>query len=131
MVGVALLLICPQNARCYDSARCVRDPRPAVSNNSSPLLCTVNGRLHSCASLRYATRVPPFPDLYPMGRQSCVRPGIAPDWASPQAEDLSMSAQHPQPMTASLAGAIDAWHAATTDGAPAVLRRFPGKILLC
>jgi len=27
-----------------------------------------------------------------------------------------MSAQHPQPMTASLASAIDAWYAATTDG---------------
>src|SRR5262245_37875533 len=56
------------------------------------------------------------PRLFPVGRQCGGRPGIAPDWASPQAEDLSMSAQHPQPMTASLASAIAAWYAATTDG---------------
>ena len=32
-----------------------------------------------------------------------------------------MSAQHPQPMTASLASAIDAWYAATTDGDTTVI----------
>src|SRR5215475_1963916 len=76
----------PTNARFYDSARCVREPHAAVSNNSFPLLCTVNGRPHSCASLRYATIVP-HPQTLAGGAPVLRATWIAPDWASPQAED--------------------------------------------
>src|SRR5215510_11586176 len=67
----------PENARFYDSARCVRELHAAVSNNSYPLLCTVNGRPHSCASLRYATIVP-HPQTLPGGS-----PVLRATWDSP------------------------------------------------
>ena len=51
----------------------VQQSPPRVSNNSFPLLCTVNGGPRSCTSPRYATIVPHH-QLYSVGRLGLCAP---------------------------------------------------------